>query len=112
MGRVSQALFLSQIYLSLHPTVTMFLLPRLPLLLAIIFLGLFCLPQTNRCSAADPNCVVYEGRNSEEQADNEDRVCNRARRADFNVKNRKCKKDGKLCSVECDITRLLVKDCI
>merc|ERR1711874_26883 len=48
MGSVFQDLFLSplSLSLSLHPTVTMLFLPRLPLLLAIIFLGLFCLPQT------------------------------------------------------------------
>merc|ERR1712240_51827 len=113
MGSVSQDFFLSTLFLSLsrplNRTVTMMFLPRLPLLLAIIFLGLFCLPHTNRCSA-DPNCVVYEGRNSEERADNEDRLCDTLSRAGFNANNRKCEKDGKICSVECDTSRLVVKD--
>merc|ERR1712215_26492 len=59
MGSVSQDLFLSplSLSLSLHPTVTMFFLRRLPLLLLTIFLGLFCLPQTNTCTAqAPPDC--------------------------------------------------------
>merc|ERR1712215_567792 len=58
MGSVSQDLFLSLLSLSLNRKVTMLFLPRLPLLLAIIFLGLFCLPQTITCQNQD--CKVYE----------------------------------------------------
>merc|ERR1712215_115150 len=43
--------------LSLNPTVTMFFLPRLPLILAIIFLGLFCLPHTINCQ--DTSCTGF-----------------------------------------------------
>merc|ERR1712126_285832 len=58
MGSVSQDLFLSplslslSLSLSLNRTVTMFVLPRLPILLSIIFLGLFCLPHTVTCQKA------------------------------------------------------------
>merc|ERR1712215_416295 len=48
--------------LPLHPTVTMFFLPRLPLILAIIFLGLFCLPHTINCQ--DPPCAGFKASNA------------------------------------------------
>merc|ERR1712243_287487 len=58
---VSQDFFLSTLFLSLsrplNRTVTMLFLPRLPLLLAIIFLGLFCLPHTIKCQ--DPPCEGF-----------------------------------------------------
>merc|ERR1712240_542688 len=61
MGSVSQDFFLSTLFLSLsrplNRTVTMLFLPRLPLLLAIIFLGLFCLPHTINCQT--PSCEGF-----------------------------------------------------
>merc|ERR1712243_35678 len=67
MGSVSQDFFPSTLFLSLsrslNRTVTMLFLPRLPLLLAIIFLGLFCLPHTINCSDPDfPDCPDIENK--------------------------------------------------
>merc|ERR1712243_323263 len=105
MGSISQDIFLSplSLSLSLNRTVTMSFLSRLPLLLAIIFLGLFCLPHTNICSATvpDPQCQVYE------DTDSARRLCKKA----TDTFNRNCKKDGKLCAAKCDSTgTLVVKD--
>merc|ERR1712243_533072 len=67
MGSVSQDFFPSTLFLSLsrslNRTVTMLFLPRLPLFLAIIFLGLFCLPHTINCKKTDyPDCPDVENK--------------------------------------------------
>merc|ERR1712002_80408 len=51
---ISQDLFLSPNIHSLHSTVTMFLFPRLPLLLSIAIIELSHLPPTNSCNKFQP----------------------------------------------------------
>merc|ERR1712215_487427 len=63
--------------LSLHPTVTMLFLPRLPLLLAIIFLGLFCLPHTIVMVNGIPPCEGpdFDASKCMKKADKVDKYC-------------------------------------
>merc|ERR1712002_501612 len=103
MGSVSQDLFLSplSISLSLHPTVTMFVLPRLTLFLSIIFLGLFCLPQTVTCQddIPDPYCEVYTN----------DVWCELVKGAKL---DRYCiQKDGGKCMAKCKGKKVVLEDC-
>merc|ERR1711955_35129 len=126
MGSVSQDLFLSpqSLFLSLplDRAVTMFFIPRLPLLLAIIFLGLFCLPHTINCQidclklpkkdrcSEHPDCIYLEGNNSVERADNARRLCHK--NSEFRKKNgEKCIKDGQSCTAKCESDKVVVKDC-